>query len=245
MDDAARLNHLAERAAAEVQDGMKLGLGTGSTADAFLKALGKRVAGGLQVSGVPTSTRTAELATRFGIGLLDFDEVDQLDLGIDGADEIDADLNLVKGRGGALLYEKLVALICDRYLIIASAEKRVVQLGTRLPLPVEAVPYGWRVTQARVRSLAGDPILRMSGETPFKTDGGHFILDCKTGPILDPFSLDIALKEVTGVVDHGLFIGIATEAMVVDDAGDIAVLKPEPPPEDALGATLLHAQDAR
>jgi ribose 5-phosphate isomerase A len=245
VDDAARLIRLAERAAAEVQDGMKLGLGTGSTADAFLAALGKRVAAGLKVSGVPTSTRTAELATQLGIGLLKFDEVDQLDLGIDGADEIDADLSLVKGRGGALLYEKLVALICDRYLIIASAEKRVARLGTRLPLPVEVIPYGWRVTQARVRSLAGEPILRILGETPFKTDGGHFILDCKTGPILDPFSLDVALKEVTGVVDHGLFIGIATEAMVVDGDGDVAVLKPAPPPEDALATTPQRAQDAR
>ena len=225
MDDAARLTRLAERAAAEVQDGMRLGLGTGSTADAFLKALGKRVAAGLKVSGVPTSTRTAQLATELGIGLLEFDEVDQLDLGVDGADEIDSELNLVKGRGGALLYEKLVAMICDRYLIVASAEKQVGQLGTRLPLPVEVIPYGWRVTQERVRSLAGNPTLRLVGNEPFKTDGGHYILDCRTGPIMDPFSLDIALKEVTGVVDHGLFIGIATEAMVVDAEGDVSVLK--------------------
>lgn len=245
MDDAARLTRLAERAAAEVQDGMRLGLGAGSTVEAFLKALGARVAAGLKVSGAPASIRTAELATQLGIRLLDFDEVDHLDLGIDGADEIDADLNLVKGRGGALLYEKLVALICERYVIIASAEKRVDRLGTRLPLPVEVIPYGWHATQARVRSLAGEPTVRMSSEAPFKTDGGHFILDCKTGPILDPFSLDIALKEVTGVVDHGLFIGIATEAMVVDANGDVAVLKPAPPPGAGLAATPQRARDAR
>ena len=226
MDDAQRLARLAERAAAEVEDGMRLGLGTGSTADAFLHALGKRVAQGLRVSGVPTSRRTADLATSLGIEVLAFDDIDQLDLGVDGADEIDPDLNVVKGRGGALLYEKLVALICDRYLIIAADEKRVDQLGTRLPLPVEVVPYGWRQTERRVAALVDRPKLRMDGDAAYRTDGGHFILDCATGPILDPASLDVALKEVTGVVDHGLFIGIATEAMVVDSAGDVLRLTP-------------------
>lgn len=226
MDDAQRLARLAERAAAEVEDGMRLGLGTGSTADAFLHALGKRVAEGLRVSGVPTSRRTADLATSLGIEVLAFDDIDQLDLGVDGADEIDPDLNVVKGRGGALLYEKLVALICDRYLIIAADEKRVDQLGTRLPLPVEVVPYGWRQTERRVAALVDRPKLRMDGDAAYRTDGGHFILDCATGPILDPASLDVALKEVTGVVDHGLFIGIATEAMVVDSAGDVLRLTP-------------------
>lgn len=207
---------------------MKLGLGTGSTADAFLHALGKRVAGGLRVSGVPTSNRTAELAKALGIDVLAFGDIDQLDLGIDGADEIDAELNLVKGRGGALLYEKLVALVCDRYLVIAADEKRVDRLGTRLPLPVEVIPYGWRLTERRVAALVEKPRLRMDGDQPYRTDGGHFILDCATGPILDPASLDVALKEVTGVVDHGLFIGIATEAMVVDPQGEVLRLTPRP-----------------
>lgn len=226
MDDAQRLARLAERAAAEVQNGMRLGLGTGSTADAFLHALGKRVASGLRVSGVPTSRRTADLATSLGIEVLAFDGIDQIDLGVDGADEIDPELNVVKGRGGALLYEKLVALTCDRYLIIAADEKRVDRLGTRLPLPVEVVPYGWRQTEKRVAALVDRPKLRMDGDAAYRTDGGHFILDCATGPILDPASLDVALKEVTGVVDHGLFIGIATEAMVVDSAGDVLRLTP-------------------
>jgi ribose 5-phosphate isomerase A len=226
VDDAQRLARLAERAAAEVQDGMRLGLGTGSTADAFLHALGKRVAQGLRVSGLPTSHRTADLAKSLGIDVLEFDDIEQLDLGVDGADEIDPDLNVVKGRGGALLYEKLVALICDRYLIIAADEKRVDQLGARLPLPVEVIPYGWRQTERRVAALADRPKLRMDGEAPYRTDGGHFILDCDTGPIHDPASLDVALKEVTGVVDHGLFIGIATEALVVDPQGDVLRLTP-------------------
>ena len=229
MDDAARLARLAERAAAEVQDGMTLGLGTGSTADAFLHALGARVAGGLKISGVPTSRRTRQLATELGIPVREFDEVDKLDLGIDGADEIDPELNLIKGRGGALLYEKLVAKICDRYLVIASAEKLVRALGARLSLPVEVIPYGWRHTQARVALLAGVPTLRLVDEQPYLTDGGHYILDCRTGPIMDSFSLDFALKASTGVVDHGLFIGIATEAMVVDADGEVTCLTPEPP----------------
>lgn len=231
MDDAHRLARLAERAAAEVQDGMKLGLGSGSTAEVFLRALGARAAQGLRVSGVATSNRTADLATSLGIELLDFDDVGQLDLGVDGADEIDPDLNLVKGRGGALLHEKLVALACARYLIVAADEKRVNRLGSRVPLPVEVIPYGWRQTLSRVTSLTDRPAIRMDGDAPFRTDGGHFILDCVTGPIHDPFSLDIALKEVTGVVDHGLFIGIATEAMVIDAHGEIAVLTPRPAEE--------------
>lgn len=228
MDDATRLARLAAQAADMVEPGMKLGLGTGSTADAFLHALARRVAGGLQVSGAPTSIQTAGLARSLGIPLLDIDEVERLDLGIDGADEIDPGLNLIKGRGGALLYEKLVAKVCDRVLIIASDEKLVDRLGTRLPLPVEVIPYGWRQTQERVRLLAGTPSLRMAGEEPFRTDGGHYILDCAAGPIHDPFSLDIALKESTGVVDHGLFIDIATEALVVGKDGDVALLKPQP-----------------
>jgi ribose 5-phosphate isomerase A len=229
VDDAARLYRLAERAAAEVQDGMTLGLGTGSTANAFLHALGARVAAGLQITGVPTSARTKQLATDLGIPLRDFDDVEAFDLGIDGADEIDPELNLIKGRGGSLLYEKLVAKICTRYLVIASDEKRVRELGTRVSLPVEIIPYGWRQTQARVASLAGVPTLRMVDDEPYLTDGGHYILDCRTGPIMDPFSLDYALKASTGVVDHGLFIGIATEAMVVDANGDVAILTAEPP----------------
>ncbi len=229
MDDAVRLQRLGERAAAEVQDGMTLGLGTGSTAAAFLDALGARVAAGLKITGVPTSLRTKQLATELGIPLLGFDEVDQLDLGVDGADEIDPELNLIKGRGGALLYEKLVARICDRYLVIAADAKLVQELGTHLSLPVEIIPYGWRQTQTRVALLAGNPTLRLLDDKPFLTDGGHYLLDCRTGPIMDPFSLDYALKATTGVVDHGLFMGIATEAMVVDAAGAVIHLTPAQP----------------
>src|SRR5687768_11158061 len=182
MDDAPRLDALAQRAAAEVQDGMTLGLGSGSTAEAVVRALGARVAGGLTVRGVPTSERTAALAGSIGIPLLSLDEVDRLDLGIDGADEIDPGLNLVKGRGGALLHEKLVALACADWLIVAAAEKLVGQLGTRMPLPVEVVPLGWRTTSTRVASLGLEPTLRTKPDSdePYVTDGGHYILDCQT-----------------------------------------------------------------
>jgi ribose 5-phosphate isomerase A len=179
MDDATRLARLAERAAAEVPDGATIGLGSGSTAEAVVRALGAQVATGLRVTGVPTSERTARLAREVGIPLRTLDEVggDRLAFGFDGADEIDPGLNLVKGRGGALLYEKLVALACADWLIVAAAEKLVDRLGTRMPLPVEIVPLGWRQTSTRVASLGLSPTLRVepdSGE-PFLTDGGHSI----------------------------------------------------------------------
>jgi ribose 5-phosphate isomerase A len=226
MDDATRLATLAERAAAEVQDGMTLGLGSGSTAEAVIRALGQRVTAGLTVRGVPTSERTAKLAREVGIPLLSLDEVERLDLGIDGADEIDPELNLVKGRGGALLHEKLVALACDDWLIVAAAEKLVSQLGTRMPLPVEVIPLGWMTTSTRVASLNLVPALRLKPNTsePFITDGGHYLLDCETGPIADPALLAAALKGLTGVVDHGLFIGLATRAMVVEQNAQIQSL---------------------
>jgi ribose 5-phosphate isomerase A len=231
MDDATRLATLAGRAAAEVQEGMTLGLGSGSTAEAAIRALGQRVASGLRVCGVPTSERTAELAREVGIPILSLDDVERLDLGIDGADEIDPALNLVKGRGGALLHEKLVALACADWLIVAAAEKLVPQLGTRMPLPVEVVPLGWRATAARVASLGLVPTLRVdpgSGE-PFVTDGAHYLLDCRTGPIAEPERLAASLKALVGVVDHGLFVGLTRRAMVVEADGRVRVLERRSP----------------
>ena len=227
MDDATRLATLAERAAAEVRAGMTLGLGSGSTAEAAIRALGQRVASGLRVRGVPTSERTAGLARTVGIPLLSLDEVDRLDLGIDGADEIDPALNLVKGRGGALLHEKLVALACADWLIVAAAEKLVPQLGTRMPLPVEIVPLGWRATAGRVAALGLTPTLRLQPGTtdPFVTDGGHYLLDCQTGPIGEPAELAAALKALVGVVEHGLFVGLARRALVVEADGQVRALE--------------------
>lgn len=222
MDDAARLAALATVAADEVQSGMTLGLGSGTTAEAVIRELGRRVAEGLRIRGVATSRRASRLAAELGIPLLTLDEVSHLDLGIDGADEIDPALNLVKGRGGALLYEKLTALACDHYLTVAAAEKLVPQLGTRMPLPVEIVPFGWPHTFARLAALNCHPTLRLlpgSATEPFRSDGGHFVVDCATGPINDPEALALALKTTPGVVEHGLFLDIAQAALVVDRDG--------------------------
>ena len=226
MDDKERLLHLATAAAAEVQPGTIVGLGSGSTAEAVVEALGKRIAAeGSFFSGVATSHRTSDLARSLGIALRTLDEIDQIDLGIDGADEIAPNIDVVKGRGGALLYEKLVALTCNRYLIVASSEKEVAQLGTRLPLPVEIIPLGWRQTYSRLEGLGLRPRMRKAanGIDPYVTDGGHWILDCDPAPIADPPVLANALKGLVGVVEHGLFIGIADRAMVVDPDGTVRV----------------------
>jgi ribose 5-phosphate isomerase A len=198
---------------------MIVGLGTGSTADAVIRALGARVAAGLTMTGVPTSRRTERLATEVGILLTTLDAVARIDLGIDGADEIDPALDAVKGRGGALLHEKLVALACDDYLLVAAAEKLVRQLGTRLPLPVEVVPFGWRHTAARLTELGCRPTLRSRPNTPSApatSDGGHYLLDCATGPLADPATLAAVLKATIGVVDHGLFLGFARRALIAE-----------------------------
>jgi ribose 5-phosphate isomerase A len=227
LETSERLAMLAERAAAEVESGMTLGLGSGSTAEAFVRALGERVRQGLRVSGVATSSRTAKLASELGITLRELDEVDRLDAGYDGADEIDPELNLVKGRGGALLYEKLVALQCDRFVVISAAEKLVDRLGTRLPLPVEVVPLGRRHTEARIAAIGCLPSLRMAGDKPFVTDGGHHIFDCETGPLENPIAFAAALKAITGIVEHGLFLGIAHRALVVEEDGTVREVRPK------------------
>jgi len=223
MDDATRLRRIGERAAAEVPDGAFVGLGTGSTADAMLAALAARVRDGLRMTGVATSKGTASRAGDLGIPLVSIDDVQRLDLCIDGADEIDPHLNLVKGRGGALLYEKLVAERADRFVVIASAEKLVAQLGTRLPLPVEVVPFGHVHTMVSIRALNLIPTLRLGDDdSPFMTDGGHYIVDCQSDGIADPDRLANGLKALTGVIDHGLFVGMATLALTVDAEGAIS-----------------------
>lgn len=224
MSDTERLTALAEAVAASVESGMTIGLGTGSTADAAIREIGRRVQGGLAIRGVPTSRRTAKLARQLGIRLASLEEVEQIDLGIDGADEIDPAVNATKGRGGALLHEKLVALACLDYVLIAAAEKLVQRLGTRLPLPVEVVPFGWQHTAARLAGLGLKPALRPDPEqpaSPFHSDGGHVILDCETGPLADAPALAARIKAVPGVVEHGLFLGIAHRALIAEPDGSV------------------------
>ena len=224
MEHAERLQRLAVAAADLVAPGMLVGLGTGSTADAVTRELGRRVAAGLVFTAVPTSDRTEALARGLGIPLSTLDETGRLDLGIDGADEIDPALDAIKGRGGALLREKLVALSCDDYLLVATTEKSVDQLGTRTLLPVEIVAFGWSQTAERLASIGIAPEPRMVGDEPVRpwvTDNGGIILDCATGPIDDPTHLAAAVKAVSGVVEHGLFLGIARAALQVDAVGHV------------------------
>jgi ribose 5-phosphate isomerase A len=210
----------AERAVALVEDGMRVGLGTGSTAAHFVALLGARVRGGLKVVGVPTSEATRAQAERERVPLTSLDETPELDLTVDGADELDAELRLIKGGGAALLREKIVAAASRRMIVIADGSKRVDALG-RSPLPIEVVPFGLGATRRAVAGvlarcgIAGDLRLRMTpaGE-PVVTDEGHFIFDAHCGRIDAPETLACGLNAVPGVVEHGLFLGLATGALV-------------------------------
>ena len=210
--EAAR-RRAAEAAVAEVEDGMVVGLGTGATAALALEALARRVADGLRVAGIPTSERTAALATRLGVPLTSFAAHRRIDLTIDGADEVElGTLDLVKGLGGALLHEKIVAAASRRMLVVVDEAKLVDRLGTRAPLPVEIVRFGHEATLGRLEEAGVAPTLR-GGAVPFVTDGGHFIADCRTGPIADARGLDTRLKAVVGVVETGLFLGLASRIL--------------------------------
>jgi ribose 5-phosphate isomerase A len=222
-DDLKR--QAAEQALNYVEDGMKLGLGTGSTAAKFVEALGAKVKAGLKVICIPTSEATRAQAAALGIPLATLEQYPALDLTIDGADEIDDELRLIKGGGGALLREKIVAVASERLVIIADSSKRVEQLG-RFPLPIEVVPFGLAATQRLIAGLAADAgcdgeikLRAGSNGAPYVTDNGNHILDCSFGAIDDPEALDDALKLVPGVVENGLFLGIADIGIVAGPQG--------------------------
>ena len=211
----------AEAAAALVTDGMVVGLGTGSTAFFAIAALIRRVSEGLQITAIPTSERSAAQAREGGIALTDFGATQRVDLTIDGADAIALkSLNLIKGLGGALLREKIVAAASQRLVIVADSTKLVDRLGITTPVPVEVVPFGWEATAARIAQLGAHTDLRRSpgGET-FRSDGGNFILDCHMGEIDDPAGLDRRLQSIVGVVETGLFIDRTSEVFLADDSG--------------------------
>lgn len=223
--DAREMKIKAAAAALEhVEDGMRLGIGTGSTAEEFVRLLAEKVAGGLKVEGVPTSERTARLCLELGVPLKSLDELPQLDLTVDGADEVDAQLRLIKGGGGALLREKIVAAASERMIVIADESKVVDVLG-RFPLPIEINPFGQASTRIAVEKtaerfgLTGELKLRASGDGLFTTDGGHLILDASFGRIPDAEALAIALNAIPGVVEHGLFINLASLAIIAGPAG--------------------------
>lgn len=221
---------LAARHAVElVAPGMLLGLGSGRTAGHAIRQLGAQVRKGLRVTAVPTSTTSERLALQEQIPLTDFRSITRLDLTIDGADEIGPELSLIKGGGGALLREKLAAAISDQVLIIADSSKPVAALG-RFPLPVEVVPFASRIVAGRIEELGGKPTLRSfpTGE-PYVTDQGNSILDCAFGVIADPRGLALQLQEMPGLVEHGLFIGLATSAIVA--RGDtVEIIRGSPSP---------------
>jgi ribose 5-phosphate isomerase A len=212
----------AEAAAKRVEDGMVLGLGTGSTAALFVEALARRIAAeSLRVSGIPTSEQTANLARQLGVPLTNFADHPQIDLTVDGADEIElGTLYLIKGHGGALLREKIVASASKRMVVIADETKLVERLGSVFAVPVEVVQFGWQATELKLRKIGAKTSLRMnsSGE-PYQTDGGNFIIQCAFGPMENPKEIAHHLDHVIGSVEHGLFLGFASEVLVAGASG--------------------------
>jgi len=217
--------HVARRAAAEVQAGMRLGLGSGTTLYLVIAALGERVRAG-ELAGlraVTASRWSAAAAREAGIEVVTLDDEPELDLAIDGADEVDAQHNMIKGGGGALLHERIVLSAAKQRLIVVDDTKLVRSLGERFALPVEVVRFGWRNTLNGIRRLLpevrAEPVLRRSGGETFVTDEGNWILDWSTGPIADPAALAQSLRSVPGVMDHGLFLGFAETVLVGSAAG--------------------------
>lgn len=223
--DSAELKMEAARAAlTEVESGMRLGIGTGSTAEAFIHVLAEKVRSGMEIIGVPTSERTAQLCQKLSIPLSDLEQTPHLDLTVDGADEIDASLDLIKGGGGALLREKIVAAASDRMIVIADGSKLVETLG-QFPLPIEVNRFGLGATSRAIEQaahkleLAGPVSLRMTDGEAFVTDGEHYIMDASFGRIPDTRALSNALYAIPGVVEHGLFLGLASKVFVAGSDG--------------------------
>jgi ribose 5-phosphate isomerase A len=223
QDRDERKLEAAERALQWVRPGMKLGLGTGSTAHHFVDLVGERVKAGLDVHCVATSEATAAQAKALGIPIGTLDDIPELDLTVDGADEVDPKLRLIKGGGGALLREKIVASASKRMIVIADSTKLVPQLGA-FPLPIEVVPFGLAATKRHIEHAFAElkltgPIRLRGQSSPFVTDGGHYILDCSLGAIADPEALSQILSPIPGVVEHGLFIGLARAAIIAGNDG--------------------------
>ena len=215
----------ALRAIEEVGDGMVVGLGTGSTSAFVVEGLGARVAAGLRLVGIPTSERTAAHARRLGIPISTFAEHQRLDLTIDGADEVQlGTLDLIKGLGGALLREKIVAAASERLIIVVDQEKLVERLGEHTPVPVEVTQFGWQATAVALAKLGCVPERRYTtGEQPYVTDGGNFILDCRFGPLADPGAIEKRIASIVGPVESGLFVG-RSSVVVVASASGVEVL---------------------
>ncbi|MBS4214549.1 MULTISPECIES: ribose-5-phosphate isomerase RpiA [Neobacillus] len=219
-------NIVGELAADFVKDGMVVGLGTGSTVYFTLMKLGALVEAGLSIQGIPTSVQTAELAKKLQIPLASMDEVKKIDIAIDGADEFDSNLNLIKGGGGALVREKIVAKAAEKFIVVADPSKMVKTLGA-FPLPVEVVPFGAVQTENYIRELQGKTKLRQTNGMPFQTDNGNFIIDCSFPSIIKPQELESILNNIPGVVDNGLFVGMADMVITIDPGHKPVLLERE------------------
>ncbi|MFC3884646.1 ribose-5-phosphate isomerase RpiA [Bacillus songklensis] len=207
---------VGEKAAEFVKDGMVVGLGTGSTVYYTLKKLGRLVKEGLSIQGIPTSVQTEKLAKEFGIPLANFGEIEQIDVAIDGADEVDPNLNLTKGGGGALLREKIIANAAKQFIVVADSSKLVEKLGTFL-LPVEVVPFGFSMTERYIRELGCSLEIRLKEGKPFVTDNGNYIFDCNFPDIPYPETLERKLNSIPGVVENGLFVGMTDMLVTLDE----------------------------
>ncbi len=224
-DVEAMKRRAAEAAVALVKEGNVVGLGTGSTARYAIRKLGDMAQGGFGVRGVPTSIATANLAKEHGIPLTSLEECPVLDLTIDGADEVDVKLNLIKGMGGALFREKLVAAASKRVAIAVDRSKLVKRLGLRAPVPVEVHPFGWKVSRARLEALGATAELRMAGGSNYRTDNDNYVLDCRFRSIKDPAELERSINNVPGVIENGIFVGVASLVFVADEKG-VKTLRP-------------------
>lgn len=225
MSNISPKQKAGEAAAELIEDGMAIGIGTGSTVYFFIQALIHKTKQGLRIKGVPTSVQTQTLAAAGGIELIDLNDAEQLDITVDGADEIDTQLNLIKGGGAALLQEKIVAAASKKMVVIADESKLVNTLG-KFPLPVEVIPFAWKQTQKHIHQLGCDKImLRMKDEKVLVSDHGHYILDCYFEKIHDAAQLHHQLNDIPGVVENGLFINMATSAIIAYNNGDIKTIE--------------------
>ncbi|MHA6250778.1 ribose-5-phosphate isomerase RpiA [Oceanobacillus sp. CAU 1775] len=213
----------AEKSVDFIKDDMIIGLGSGSTVNWMIHKLGEKVKAGLRVEGIPSSKKTERLANEVGIPLTDFSRVERIDIAIDGADEVDSDLNLLKGGGGSLVREKIVDGYAKELIIIVDESKLVEQLGTFM-LPVEVLPFGWEVTARRIAAIGGTPTIRTRGGERFLSDNGNYILDCDFGLIKNPEELHTRLKQLTGVVETGIFPNM-TSKLIVAQANGVKVIE--------------------
>jgi ribose 5-phosphate isomerase A len=222
----ADLDAVAERAILEVSSGMRLGLGTGRAAEAFIRRLGKAVASGLEVTCVPTSERSDALGRELGIRIVTLEDVTSLDVAFDGADEVAPDVSLVKGKGGAMLRERVVAKLASRFVVLVTPDKLVNRLGEKCPLPVEVVPFALPAVRRSLEAF-GSPVLRMTGSAAYRTDNGNAVIDLAPsgGRFASPREVDTKVRTLPGVVDTGFFFDMAS-LVLVGDAGKVQEIKP-------------------